>query len=75
MTAKKRKKPIRKPKYYWMLVTDDELELPLYVADTVSELAEKVGISAPNVISSIMSRAKRDGRRCHYIKVPREQEE
>lgn len=30
--------------YYWMIVTTDELELPLVVADSAAELARMTGI-------------------------------
>lgn len=30
--------------YYWMIVTTDELELPLAVADSAAELARMTGI-------------------------------
>ena len=33
----------RKQMFYWLAVMNDEYELPLFVADTVSELAMKFG--------------------------------
>lgn len=30
-------------RYYWMIVTTDELELPLVVADSAAELAKMTG--------------------------------
>ena len=51
-----------------MLVTQDEIELPLIVADTLGELARKVGTSK-NVISSTISHAKKKGYKSKYVKV------
>lgn len=39
-------------KYLWMCVEADEYELPLAVADTAKELAEKCGVTTNNVILS-----------------------
>lgn len=37
--------------FLWLAVTTDELELPIVVADTVAELARRLG-KKPNDISS-----------------------
>lgn len=63
MTKKK-----RKPKYVWMLVSNDKYELPLYVADTAQELADILGIPVINVTSA-MSHARRRGNNCKYKKI------
>ena len=39
-------------KYLWLAVEADKYELPLYVADTARELAEKFGTTKHNVESS-----------------------
>lgn len=39
----------RKPYFLWMQVSNDEYELPLYVADTAKELAEFAGGKKPNI--------------------------
>lgn len=52
----------------WMLVTDDEYELPLMVADTSKELAEKLGVSA-NTIRSAYSHSQHRKDKCIYRKV------
>lgn len=52
----------------YMLVTDDEYELPLVVADSVSELARILQIT-PNAISSAISKSRKNGYRSIYVKV------
>lgn len=54
--------------YLYMLITKDELELPLAVADSPSELSRMIGVSS-NTIKSSISHAKRKGKWCRYIKV------
>lgn len=58
----------------YMHITKDELELPLAVADTVEELARMVGVRG-NSIFGAMGRAKKDGRKCAYVKVEIDEEE
>ena len=52
----------------WLYVSDDKYELPLAVADSACNLAKKLGIKT-NTIQAAMSRAKRFGYKCRYIKV------
>lgn len=52
----------------WMEVTTDDLELPLVVAGSVTELARKIGKTNNNISSSI-SKAKTRGYRSRYVKV------
>lgn len=52
----------------WMEVTTDDLELPLVVAGSVTELARKVGKTKNNIYSSI-SKAKTRGYQSRYVKV------
>ena len=40
-------------KYLWMAVTADEYEIPLVIADTARELAEKCGTTTGNVESCV----------------------
>lgn len=56
-----------------MLVSSDKYELPMIVCDSVIELAKKVG-RTPDEIYSAMSRAKKRGGRCRYVKVEVEDE-
>ena len=55
----------------WMEVTTDDLELPLVVAGSATELARKVGKTTNNISSSI-SKAKTRGYRSRYVKVEME---
>lgn len=52
----------------YMMISHDEYELPLAVADTIRELAWMLGKN-PNTISSIMRHAREKGHWCRYIKV------
>ena len=52
----------------WLMVTADEYELPVAVADTAEELARIVGVSVATIYSMI-SKSKRYGWRCKYIQV------
>lgn len=52
----------------YMMISHDEYELPLAVADTIRELARMLGKN-PNTISSIMRHARKKGHWCRYIKV------
>jgi ribosomal protein L7Ae-like RNA K-turn-binding protein len=61
-------------KKLWLLVTFDEYELPLFVADSASELGRHVGLSA-NAIISAVSKAKHKGFRSRYHSVEIEDDE
>lgn len=50
---KKRIKRIQRIQYLYLAVTDDELELPLIVSDTIKELSNKTNISTITIYSSI----------------------
>lgn len=52
----------------WMLVTDDEYEFPLQIADSAVELARICGVT-PNDIRSAVSHSKERGGRSIYVKV------
>ena len=39
--------------YLWLACTKDELELPIIVADSCTELAEKIGITYSSVCNAI----------------------
>ena len=60
------------PKNIWMYVSDDELELPLAVADTAGELAGIVGVTQNNVLSAT-SHARKRGQRSRYVKISLEE--
>lgn len=52
----------------WLLVTHDKYELPIMVADTALEMAERLGITETSIHSS-RSHAKKDGRWTPYRRV------
>lgn len=56
-----------------MLVTTDKYELPLIVADSIAELAREIG-RTPTDLYSAMSRARKRGGRCKYVRVEVEDE-
>ena len=60
-------------KYLWLAVEADKYELPLYVADTARELAEKFGTTKHNVESSTFysTNGSMTGRR--FLKVLKEE--
>ena len=43
----------KKDKIIWMKVTHDEFELPVIVADSLAELAQKDGVTTNNISSSV----------------------
>lgn len=57
-----------KKKVLYMLVTNDEYELPLAVADNLAEIAKIAGIKKYSVAQQI-SAAIRKKRRCRYVRV------
>lgn len=50
----------------WMKVSNDEYELPIMIADSARELAEKCGTTENSVKSSV-SHAKRGDRWSSYV--------
>ena len=61
------------PRVVFVYVSHDKYELPLDMADSIIELAERLG-KRPNVIYSSMTHAKHDGRWSPYRKVIIEEE-
>lgn len=58
--------------YYWLLVTRDKYELPLYVADSVTELSRFTGKSE-NAIRTAICHAKQRGTGIsQYKRVPKD---
>jgi hypothetical protein len=51
-----------------MMVTKDEYELPMAIADTPTELAKMVGTTRA-AINSQISRARKSGKRSNFVKV------
>lgn len=61
-------------KYIWMKVDLNDDERPLVVADTSGQLAIKCGVKSESIIQSI-SRARKHGWRCCYVKVEEDENE
>lgn len=51
--------------FVYMMITNDEYELPLAVADTVKELSEIINVSSNAIRSAISHKPKK----CIYVKV------
>lgn len=60
-------------KYIWMAVTADEYELPMCVADTARELAEKYGVTADTVITLARCNYSGSKTKRRYVKVRNEE--
>lgn len=60
-------------KYYYLKVTRDSLELPLFVAETIQEMAKHEQKTINNIRSQI-SKHEHGKRRSQYRRVPVEQE-
>lgn len=60
-------------KYFYVLVTADKYELPLYVADNYKDLAEVTGrsIACLQSVKSKNRRMKFNGEKCYIRKVAR----
>ena len=56
-------------KYLWMCVEADKYELPLYVADSARELAEKFGTTKHNVETFVCKQSNGRINGFKYIKV------
>ena len=60
----------------WMEVDLKNKELPTgRMADKPGKLAKLVGLKNPKGVSNAISRAKRTGKRCRYVKVVIEEED
>ena len=60
----------------WMEVDLKNKELPTgLMADKPGKLANLVGLKNPKGVSNAISRAKRTGKRCRYVKVVIEEED
>lgn len=60
-------------KYYWLCVEADEYELPLVVADTARELAEKCNTTKHNVETFVSKQSNGRVNGYKYLKVRREE--
>lgn len=52
-----------------MAVTPDKLELPVYIADTPKELANRYGLTADNVLSQIANNMSGKTRGVKFVRV------
>jgi len=63
-----------KKKYIWIKIDlNDEEAPPIAIADTAGQLAIKCGVKAKTIYQCV-SRAKRKGHRCCYIKMEDDEE-
>lgn len=54
--------------YIWMYVTDDQFEFPIYIEESVTDLAERLG-KTEMVIRTAVSHSERKGRKSQYRRV------
>lgn len=59
---------------YMYAMLDRKFDQIVIVADTINELAEEAGVKR-STIDQTMSRAKHNGTRCKYIRIPLEDDE
>lgn len=57
--------------YIYMMVSDDKYELPLYVADSAQELAEKLGVKKGTIYSHVIQWEKGKIKKAKYIRILR----
>ena len=50
---KRVKRPDLRLRYYWLFVTTDKYELPIYVADTIEELAAWQGVKVKSIVQAV----------------------
>ena len=60
-------------KYLWMCVEADEYELPIAIADTARELAQKCGTSLSNVETNVYYGCKGTLTGRKFVKVRKEE--
>lgn len=63
-----RRKGIKEKKYLWLKVSNDEYELPEYVADTAKELAAYCNVAENSIYMQVHRQAK--GNESHYTNTP-----
>ena len=61
--------------FLYMLVTDDEFELPVIVAPTVNELAERAGVSPRTIHVEVWKKNTGRAKKSRYIRVELEEED
>lgn len=58
-----------KSHFLWLMVTHDEYEFPIYIADTADQLAAMAGVKGATAIVSAIKKARDRGYWCRYRKV------
>ena len=61
--------------YYWLLVTRDKYELPLYVADSVTELSRYTGKTENAIRTAIFHANQRGSGISQYKRVPKNEKD
>jgi len=59
---------------YMYAMLDSKFDQIVLISETINELAEEAGVKRAT-IDSTMSRAKKKGSRCKYIRIPVEDED
>lgn len=59
-------------KYIYMMVSDDKYELPLCIADSAQELADKVGVSRNAITAHICRSKKGQVKKIRYLRIKKE---
>ena len=54
--------------FLWMVVTEDEYEFPIFIEDSVTDLARRIGKSEMAIRTAI-SHSERKGRKSQYRRV------
>lgn len=67
------KRPDLRRGYYWLFVTTDKYELPIYVADTIEELAAWQGVKVKSIVQAV-SRYEHGAKNGPYRRVLKEVE-
>ena len=57
--------------YIYMMVSNDKYQLPICVADSAQELAEKVGVKKGTIYSSVLQWEKGKIKKAKYIRILR----
>lgn len=62
---------MKKKKYYYLMITKDKYELPIFVADSLQELADQTGGNVSSIAAIISKREHGIFKTSSYIKVKR----
>lgn len=56
-------------KYVWLYISNDKYELPLYIADTATELGKFLGLSRTTIYFSYSKYLNNKAKTCRFRKV------